>query len=154
MANEIVGWLEKKTGPPATPLDSKDKVKEFIDNDDVVVIGFFKDQESEKAKEYLEAVRDYEEYPCGITSDEEAFKAHDAEDGLVILFKKFDEGRAVYEGAIKKGEALIEFIQRYALPIVIEFNHETAQKIFRGLVKSHLLVFISKTSEDYEKKYK
>jgi len=32
----------------------------------------------------------------------------------------------------------------------VEFNHETAQKIFRGLVKSHLLLFISKKSDQYD----
>lgn len=68
------------------------------------------------------------------------------------MFKKFDEGRAVYEGAIST-EALQEFIERYALPVLIEFNHETAQKIFKGLVKSHILFFLSKTAEDYEEKY-
>jgi protein disulfide-isomerase A1 len=34
---------------------------------------------------------------------------------------------------------------------VVEFNHETAQKIFRGLVKHHLLIFVSYKSDDYEK---
>ena len=33
---------------------------------------------------------------------------------------------------------------------VVEFNHDTAQKIFRGLVKSHLLLFLNKTSDDFE----
>jgi len=33
-----------------------------------------------------------------------------AKDGLVILFKKFDEGKAVYEGDISK-DAMLEFIQ-------------------------------------------
>ena len=53
------------------------QVAEFIENNDVAVVGFFKDQESKGAKDFLAAVRDYEEYPVGITSDEEAFKAHD-----------------------------------------------------------------------------
>jgi len=44
MANEIVGWLERKIGPPAKPLEDKDQVKEFIDEAEVVVVGFFKDQ--------------------------------------------------------------------------------------------------------------
>jgi hypothetical protein len=35
----------------------------------------------------------------------------------VVLFKKFDDGRAVYEGAISK-EQMLEFIQRYAVPLV------------------------------------
>ena len=40
-----------------------------------------------------------------------------AKDGLVVLFKKFDDGRAVYEGDISK-DAMLEFIQRYAVPLV------------------------------------
>jgi hypothetical protein len=32
---------------------------------------------------------------------------------------------------------------------VVDFNHETAQKIFRGLVKSHLLMFVSKKADNY-----
>ena len=74
MANEIVGWLEKKTGPPAEALEDADAVKEFIDNNEVAVIGFFKDKESDAAKKYLLAVRDYENYPVGVTSDETAME--------------------------------------------------------------------------------
>ena len=65
------------------------------------------------------------------------------------MFKNFDDRRAVYSGAIGK-DALLEFIQRYAVPLVVEFNHETAQKIFRGLVKSHILLFVNYKSDEYE----
>jgi hypothetical protein len=44
MASEIVGWLERKIGPAATPLEDKEKVKEFIADSDVAIVGFFKDQ--------------------------------------------------------------------------------------------------------------
>ena len=33
---------------------------------------------------------------------------------------------------------------------VVDFNHETAQKIFRGLVKSHVLMFVSKKADNYD----
>jgi protein disulfide-isomerase A1 len=110
-------------------------------------------QKSDAAQRYLAAVRDFEDYPVGITSDEEVFKDQEAKDGQVILFKQFDEGRAVYEGGITR-DSLQEFIHRYAVPLVIEFNHETAQKIFKGLIKSHLLAFISKTAENYSSVWK
>ena len=77
MASEMVEWVEKKIGPPATVLEKAENVKEFIDNNDVVIVGFFSDPESEAAKQYKEAVRDYEEYPCAITADMEAAKNHD-----------------------------------------------------------------------------
>ena len=68
-----------------------------------------------------------------------------------MLFKNFDDRRAVYSGAIGK-DALLEFVQRYAVPLVVEFNHETAQKIFSGEVKSHFLLFSSTKADDYEAK--
>lgn len=54
------------------------------------------------------------------------------------------EGEAT-EAAIKK------FIQTNALPLLVEFNHDTAQKIFGGEIKSHLLLFLSKSDESFEK---
>ena len=41
-ANDIVNWLKKKTGPPATTLADKDAAAAFREKEDVVVIGFFK----------------------------------------------------------------------------------------------------------------
>ena len=41
-ANDIVNWLKKKTGPPATDLKDKDEATTFREKEDVVVIGFFK----------------------------------------------------------------------------------------------------------------
>ncbi len=153
MAKEIVAWVEKKIGPAADEMKTAEAVTEYIDASDVVVVGFFKDQESEAAKKYLDAVRDFDDYPCAITSSEEAMKKHEAKDGQVVLFKNFDERRAVYEGTIGT-EALQEFVHRYSVPVVVEFNHETAQKIFRGLVKSHALFFLSKKSDEYEAQFK
>ena len=70
----------------------------------------------------------------------------------MFLFKNFDDRKAVYEGAISK-DSLLEFIQRYAVPLVVEFNHDNAQKMFKGLVKSHILIFISYKSDEYEATY-
>ena len=83
MANEMVEWVEKKIGPPAEILETEENVKDFITNSDVVVVGFFSDPESENAKAYKAAVKDYEEYPCGITSDMKAAEKHDAKDGEI-----------------------------------------------------------------------
>ena len=68
-------------------------------------------QDSEAAKKYKSAVRDFEDYPCAITSDKAAMEKQGAKDGEVVLFKIFDERRAVYEGAIDT-EKLQEFVHR------------------------------------------
>jgi hypothetical protein len=66
----------------------------------------------------------------------------------VALFKKFDEGRNNFEGEITE-MALVKFVAGNALPLVVDFNQETAQKIFSGLhifsVKKQFLGTVSNT---------
>ena len=42
MAEDFVVWLKKKSEPPATEIDNVDAAKSVIDNNEVVVFGFFK----------------------------------------------------------------------------------------------------------------
>lgn len=44
LADDIVHWLVKKTGPVAKDLPSVEKAKAFIDEHEVSIIGFFKVQ--------------------------------------------------------------------------------------------------------------
>lgn len=87
-ADDIVQWLSKKTGPAAKDLKSVEEAKELIDSNNVVIIGFFKDQSSDSAKQFLAAASDIDDHPFGITSDEAIFKEYEAECGSIILFKK------------------------------------------------------------------
>jgi len=147
-ADTIVSWLEKKTGPPATTLATEDEAKKFIEDNKVAVIGFFKDQDSAEAKNFLEVAGVMDDAKFGITSEAAVFTANKVEKDGVVLFKAFDEGRNDYDGATDADE-LTKFINANSLPLVIEFNHDTAQKIFSGEVKNHLLLFVSQKSEAF-----
>ena len=109
MAPEIVAWLDKKIGPPALPLANKQEVEDFTNKHDVAVVGFFA-PESEELASYNLACRDYDDYgvhyPVGVTTDLEAGKHYGAE-GKVVLFKKFDERKVVYEGKLRISLKLI-----------------------------------------------
>lgn len=80
--------MKKKTGPPAKELESVDDAKAFVEESQVVVIGFFKDRESAEAKAFLSTANSVDDYPFGITSNEEVYKNYEAKCGSVILFKK------------------------------------------------------------------
>lgn len=87
-ASEIVTWLEKKTGPPAKELATADEIKEFTIKKDVIVVGFYKDKESDGAKAFLEAAQGIDDIEFGIVHDEALAKEHNVEGDNVVLFKK------------------------------------------------------------------
>ena len=51
-AETIVSWVEKKTGPVATTLDSVDAAKKFVEDNAIAVVGFFADLEGDAAKAF------------------------------------------------------------------------------------------------------
>uniref|UniRef100_A0A915HJH9 Protein disulfide-isomerase n=1 Tax=Romanomermis culicivorax TaxID=13658 RepID=A0A915HJH9_ROMCU len=150
-AEEIVAWLEKKSGPPAMDLATIDKAKEFIEKaGDVIVLACFKDQDSDKAKKYIKIASDVEDAKFAITSADKVCNEYKLEKDKIVLLKKFDEKRNDYEGDVEE-KNLKKFIATYSLPLVNDFSQETAGKLFSGEIKSHVLMFAGKKMEDYEK---
>jgi len=121
----------------------------LISSKKVAIIGFFKDQESDAAKAFLAAAGSVDDHPFGITSDDAVFKEYEVTGDSIILFKDFDEGKNVFDGEYKD-EEILKFVTANALPLVVDFNHETASKIFGGDIKSHLLMFFSKEAGHYD----
>lgn len=146
----IVSWLEKKTGPAAKELETVADAEEFLKEHNVAVVGFFKDRESAEAKAFLATANAVDDYPFAVTSSDDVYTKYEAKCGSVVLFKHFDDGKAVFEGEYTE-EALKKFVAAQALPLIVDFSHETAQKIFGGEIKNHLLFFISKEAGHLEK---
>merc|ERR1719341_1467934 len=135
-ADTIVSWLEKKTGPPAKTLASVEAAKAYAEGKSVAIIGFFKDETTDAAKGYLAAAGMMDDFEFAITRDDAVF----AEYGV--------EGETVLSEGITE-ESVAAFISSESLPLVVDFNHETAQKIFSGEIKSHLLVFSSAKADSH-----
>lgn len=155
-SDEIISWVTKKTGPAAVAVKSVEEAETLIADNKVIVFGFFKDQESEFAKTFLSVAAGIDEYPFAITDSDDVITKYEAKDGSIVLFKQFDEGKAVFEGEQTEIE-IKKFLQAQSMPLIVEFNHESAQKIFGGDIKSHLLLFLSKEAghlEQYAEKAK
>lgn len=149
-ADDIVSWLLKKTGPAAKELETVEAAEAFLKDNQVAVIGFFTDRDTDDAKGFMSAANAVDEYPFAITSSTDVFKKYEADSGKIVVFKQFDDGKAVYEGAIEEA-AIKKFVLSQAMPLVVDFNHDSAQKIFGGEIKSHLLMFLSKEAGHFEK---
>merc|ERR1712172_255040 len=145
-AETIVSWVEKKTGPPAKALAGADDAKAFIEGKNVAVIGCFTDETTDGAKAFLGAASSMDDIPFGITGDEAVCSEHGVSGEGVVVVKTFDDGKATLTEELTE-ENIAQFISSESLPLVIDFNHETAQKIFSGEVKSHFLMFSSAKAE-------
>jgi len=147
-ADTIVSWLEKKTGPAAKTLASVEATKAYAEGKSVAIIGFFKDETTDAAKGFLAAAGMMDDFEFGITGDDAVFAEYGVEGETVLLLKDFDDGKAVLSEGITE-ESVTAFISSESLPLVVDFNHETAQKIFSGEIKSHLLVFSSAKADNH-----
>ena len=87
-AAEIVNWLKKRTGPPAKELTTVEDARAFTKRDDVVVVGFFKDGESDAANAFISAADTQDSVTFGITSVKEVADALDTTFDSIILFKQ------------------------------------------------------------------
>merc|ERR1712128_41518 len=150
-ADTIVSWVEKKTGPPAKTLASLEEAKEYVTDKSVAIIGFFDDETSEGAQAFLSVAGSMDDFQFAITAAADVRAEYKVEGDAVVLIKDFDDGRAdLTEGLTE--EALTAFISSESLPLVVDFNHDTAQKIFSGEIKSHLLMFMSVAAEGHADK--
>lgn len=87
-ADDIVNWLNKRTGPPAQELKSVEDAKKLMEAENVVIVGFFKDAESENAKVFLDVASLIDDLKFGITGEDSVISEYKTEDGKVLLFKK------------------------------------------------------------------
>merc|ERR1711881_204911 len=115
---------------------------------EIAVVGFFAEAEGEAAKAFLEVAGGMDDLKFAIGNADIAAE-HKVEGDAVVLFKKFDEGRNDMTEDLTDVEAVTKFVASNSLPLVVDFNQETAQKIFSGEIKSHLLMFLSKSSDEY-----
>merc|ERR1712141_444464 len=147
-ADTIITWVEKKTGPAAVTLADVEAAKKFVEDNEIAVVGFFAEAEGAAAKAFLEVAGGMDDVKFALGNADIATE-NKVDTESVVLFKKFDEGRNDLAEGLTDVEAVTKFIASNSLPLVVDFNHETAQKIFSGEIKSHLLMFLSKGSDDY-----
>merc|ERR1719433_2555865 len=137
------------TGPAAKTLATVDEAKAFVADNDIAIIGFFDSVDSDGAKAFLAAAGNMDDFPFAITSEAAVLAEYKA--AGVVIFKNFDEGRNDMEGDVTE-ESVAAFVAGNSLPLVVDFSQDTAQKIFSGDIKSHLLLFMSAAAEDHAAK--
>ena len=80
--------MKKKTGPPADALLTTEDANAFIEKNEVAVIGFFEEADSETAKAFTAAADSEDTLSFGITTSKEVAEALETTLDSIVLFKK------------------------------------------------------------------
>ncbi|XP_056265824.1 protein disulfide-isomerase A2 [Pseudoliparis swirei] len=148
----MLQWIKRSTGPGAPVLDTAESAAQFIESHRITVIGFFDNLESEAVKAFKTLVLTLSDTEFALTTSPEVFQKYGVEANSVVLFKKFDEGRADFplseEGELKPKD-LITFIKQNSLELIIKFSMETADNIFNSGIPLHGLLFINSSVESH-----
>ncbi|XP_036771890.2 protein disulfide-isomerase A2 isoform X2 [Manis pentadactyla] len=147
-AEGIAEWLRRRVGSSATRLEDEEGAQALIDAQEVVVIGFFQDLQDEDVATFLALARDALDMTFGLTDRLKLFQKFGLTKDTIVLFKKFDEGRADFpvdqELGLDQGD-LSQFLLVHSMHLVTEFNSQTSPKIFAAKILNHLLLFINQT---------
>ncbi|CAK7304688.1 Protein disulfide-isomerase A2 [Vulpes lagopus] len=151
-ADGMAEWLRRRVGPSAMQLADAEGAQALIDSRDVVVIGFFRDLQDEDVATFLALAQDALDMTFGLTDQPKLFEKFRVTKDTVVLFKKFDEGRADFpvdeELGLDQGD-LSRFLLTHSMHLVTEFNSQTSPKIFSARILNHLLLFVNQTLAEH-----
>jgi len=138
-APDIVNWLKKKTGPASVEVKTGEEADTLIGNSEVVVI-FFGPSGTPEYENFIKVANQFEDVAFAHATEQTVAEKFGAQTNNVILFKKFDEGKAVHTCS-NDVDAVKAFINEHKDPTIFNFDQKTAQKIFgEGLDALFLIV--------------
>ncbi|NXL73627.1 PDIA2 isomerase, partial [Leptocoma aspasia] len=147
----IVRWMQRRAGPSATLLQDTDTIAAFINSQDLVVIGFFKDLRGEAAQAFFEVAAEMVDMTFGVAEAAELFQVYGLSADTVCLFKKFDERQTNFPVDPARGldtAELTRVLRVHSLQLVMEFTNETSNQIFSAKIPHHMLLFLNKSSPE------
>jgi len=126
-AEAIVKFLTKQKQPAFVVLKSKKDLDEFVDDPDIVVVGFVADGDKASTDAFVGVAKSLRnDYEFAYTTDASLVPAGGAQPSAV-LYRKFDEPSVTFSGKMNE-EELSTFVRSNAFPLVGEIGPENYQK--------------------------
>uniref|UniRef100_A0A8D2DXG1 Protein disulfide-isomerase-like protein of the testis n=1 Tax=Sciurus vulgaris TaxID=55149 RepID=A0A8D2DXG1_SCIVU len=146
----LVVWLRRQISQRAFLFNTSSDLADFVSIRPLVIVGFFQDLEEEVAELFFDTIKDFPELVFGVMEIKNTRGRFSVILDSVLVFKK---------GRIAKRQELIndnnnkqdlqQIIKGHLTDFVIEYNTESKDLIYEMRIFSHMLLFISKTSEAY-----
>lgn len=150
-ASDIVKFVVKKSGPAYQTVATKEEATKFAEANEVAVLGIFSDVDSDEAKAFIETAKGNDDVPFAVSTADEVAETYEVKAPSVVLVKKFDDGRADFDGEFTEAE-INTFVAANSMPNVIRFGPETARKIFAPdqPIKHQMLLFADEEADSYK----
>ncbi|RAL66890.1 hypothetical protein DID88_007672 [Monilinia fructigena] len=123
-APAIVSYMTKQS-LPAVSILTKDTLEDFKTADKVVLVAYFDAEDKTSNATFTtvaEKLRD--DYLFGASNDAALAKAEGVKFPSVVLYKSFDEGKAIFPGAFD-AEIMEKFAKTASIPLIGEVGPET-----------------------------
>jgi protein disulfide-isomerase A1 len=135
--------MKKQMMPAVSKLEDAAAVTKFSEEEKVVIVGFFADEESQAYKQFAEVAESLRQsFLFGaVVGKADVAKEFDVSAPSVVLFKKFDERKNVLTESF---ENLAQFVQTNSVPLIDEVgpqNYKTYAE--SGLPLGYVFVDLS-----------
>ncbi|KAH8704722.1 thioredoxin-like domain-containing protein [Talaromyces proteolyticus] len=144
----LVSYMVKQSLPAVSPVN-EENLEEFKSLDKVVIIGYIP-SDNKKVNEAYTSLADSERdnFLFGSSDDAAIAEAEGVEQPSIVLYKDFDEKKAVYDGKLDS-ESILAWIKTASTPLVGELGPETYTSYIKAGIP--LAYIFAETPEELQK---
>ncbi|PKY02910.1 protein disulfide isomerase [Aspergillus campestris IBT 28561] len=153
-ADALVSYMVKQSLPAVSTV-TEDNLEEVKTLDKIVVIGYIDSEDksnTEAFTSFAESQRD--KYLFASTDDAALAKAEGVKQPSLVLYKDFDEKKAVYKGEMEQ-DAIFNWVKTASTPLVGELGPETySDYITAGIPLAYIFAETQEEREKYAEDFK
>ncbi|CAL5874912.1 uncharacterized protein PFLUO_LOCUS9214 [Penicillium psychrofluorescens] len=150
----IVSYMTKQSFPAVSSV-TEENLEEFKTMDKIVIIGYIASDDKASSKSFTafaESQRD--NYLFAASNDAALAKAEGVKQPSIVLYKDFDEKKAVFDGKLEN-EAILEWVNTASTPLVGELGPETYSKyITAGIPLAYIFAETAEEREAFTNEFK
>uniref|UniRef100_A0A1J3I4V9 protein disulfide-isomerase n=1 Tax=Noccaea caerulescens TaxID=107243 RepID=A0A1J3I4V9_NOCCA len=146
-AEDIVIWVQKKTGAPIITVNTVDEAQRFLKKYHTFVVGLFEKFEGYEHEEFVKAAKSDDEIQFVETSNKDVAKLLFPDLKTIGLVKTEAERYTVYDGSYKM-EKILEFLGTSKFPLITKLTESNTVWVYSSPVKLQVMIFSK--ADDFE----